>query len=88
MDAERFDGLARSLSRRVSRRSAVRGGGGASLAALLAGGFGGGRVPSAAARPARQAEADGDWSVVIRRYPLAGDATRLRAALADLTRPE
>ena len=82
MDAERFDGLARSLSRRVSRRSAVRGGGGASLAALLAGGLGG-RVPAVAARAARQSGDDGDWSVVIRRYQLAGDATRLRAALAD-----
>lgn len=82
MDAERFDGLARSLSRRVSRRSAVRGGGGASLAALLAGGFGG-RVPGVAALAARQAADDGDWSVVVRRYQLSGDASRLRTALAE-----
>ncbi|HEU0114280.1 MAG TPA: hypothetical protein VFQ80_06380 [Thermomicrobiales bacterium] len=77
MDAERFDGLARSLSRRLSRRAAV----GRSVAGAAATVIGLAAPAAGLGRAALQTS--GDWYVVVRRYEPTGTIDQVRQTLQN-----
>lgn len=72
MEPQRFDTLTKSLSTRLSRRSAMRRGGAGLAATVLA---------AVGLRSVAAGQASGDWYTVIRRYELSGSSDEVQQEL-------